>query len=309
MKPTVSPPRCKLESDEPLVDVFSKNLQRELREISSEKDLKTQTLNTLTNDISRKTVRLGELRSVQERRRMEEAALKEKQEQLTVMQGELRELEAKANSVNAPWNEQKDAMERYDADLDVSINDADIQVTTYQKSVGEVDGWHRQCTQYVTEGNDRKMRENEAHLEDVRREMAATKEGRAVIEGKIKSLEKDIASANNTRSNIKLNLDYRTEGSAIDEVKAKLANIDVNAAAANRRDFNTRYKAGMERENETRNRWQLASGVLLQMTENRKKLQGTLNTEYKTIDKEYRDQLVKTRVSGSAGTMTLTLPR
>lgn len=42
--------------------------------------------------------------------------------------------------------------------------------------------------------------------------------------------------------------------------------------------------------------WQVASGVLLQMSEDRKTKERTLKVEYKDIDKQFREQLIKTKV-------------
>lgn len=43
--------------------------------------------------------------------------------------------------------------------------------------------------------------------------------------------------------------------------------------------------------------WNLASGELVQMTKNREKLAETLRIDYKDIDKKYKEQLIKTKVS------------
>lgn len=43
----------------------------------------------------------------------------------------------------------------------------------------------------------------------------------------------------------------------------------------------------------------MASGQLMQMTEGRKKTQDTLKTDYKNVDKQFKEQLIKTKVSWS----------
>lgn len=44
-------------------------------------------------------------------------------------------------------------------------------------------------------------------------------------------------------------------------------------------------------------KWSLASGELVQMTKNREKVEETLKLDYKDIDKKYKEQLIKTKVS------------
>ena len=68
----------------------SKNLQREQSSLSSEKEFKSNALHTVREEISRKSFKLAELRTKQEKRRMDELALKEQQEERTKLQAELK---------------------------------------------------------------------------------------------------------------------------------------------------------------------------------------------------------------------------
>ena len=45
-----------------------------------------------------------------------------------------------------------------------------------------------------------------------------------------------------------------------------------------------------------KNQWQLASGQLIEMREGRKKTERTLKDDYQNIDKQFKDQLIKTKV-------------
>jgi hypothetical protein len=56
----------------------------------NEKELKHNTIRSLGEDIHRKTMRLTDLRSKQERRKLDEQQLKEHQSQITKLQGELK---------------------------------------------------------------------------------------------------------------------------------------------------------------------------------------------------------------------------
>jgi hypothetical protein len=43
--------------------------------------------------------------------------------------------------------------------------------------------------------------------------------------------------------------------------------------------------------------WSRARGELIQMTQNREKMEKTLELDYKGIDKQFKEQLIKTKVS------------
>lgn len=129
-----------------------------------------------------------------------------------------------------------------------------MQVGTYHSSLHELEAKHRSCQSYVTEGNDRKLRENETHLEDMRREIQATVDSRTAIDKTVTALQEDVSRAHVTRRNIKNNLDYREEQRAIQKVEEQMAEIDLEAAAKDRRDFNLVYKAKLAEETDVQNR-------------------------------------------------------
>jgi DNA repair protein RAD50 len=105
----------------------------------------------------------------------------------------------------------------------------------------------------------------------------------------------------------------------IQKVQDELATIDLDAMAKARKEFNVKYKEKMEEENNVNNavslrplflatslpasrhklifQWQKASGQLIAMADNRAKLEQTLKMDYKNIDKQFKDQLIKTKVS------------
>lgn len=68
----------------------SKNLQREQASLSGEKDLKNNTVRSHQDEHNRGTLRLGQLRSRQERRERDEAALRDLHDTLAALQAELK---------------------------------------------------------------------------------------------------------------------------------------------------------------------------------------------------------------------------
>ena len=151
-------------------------------------------------------------------------------------------------------------------------------------------------TSYVTEGNDRKIRETETQLEDVKTDIAASTDAIKKIDEAIATLQDELSRANSLRTNISANMRYRNELKEIEKVQAELDEIDLVQASRARREFNIKYAGMMEEEKNKQNAWQLASGELVQMSKNREKLEETLKMDYRNVDKLYKDQLIKTKV-------------
>ncbi|ORX37164.1 hypothetical protein BD324DRAFT_625039 [Kockovaella imperatae] len=282
------------------VDLLSaeiKNVSRDQQALVSEKDLKSNSVRSASDDIGQKRLRLGTLKSQQEKRMRDEAALTELQETLSQLQNQLKTLDSSAQSAEAPWREKMEELNRYRTERQNAENDQSLQVGIYQSSLNDLESKHRACQAYLTEGNDRKIRENEAQMEDLKREIGLTTEARAKIDSAIASLQDELSRANSLRTNISANVRYRNEQKDILKVQEELDGMDVEEAAKARKDFNKRFSQMMQREQEITNDWQRASGVLSQVIENRKRMQETLESEYKNIDKMFKEQLIKTKVS------------
>lgn len=147
-----------------------------------------------------------------------------------------------------------EALERYRIERQNAEDEASTQAGIYQSSLSELESRHKACQAYVTEGNDRKMRENEAYLEDLRGEIVRTQEAQQAIERTISSLRDDISRAEVTRKNIKNNLDYREETENIAKVKEEIDSIDVIQAGRDHKNFNDEYKVKLEEETEATNK-------------------------------------------------------
>ena len=107
--------------------------------------------------MGQRRLRLGELRSERDRRHREEAALKDLRESLNQLRGELKvspkacamakiqDLDADAQSTEAPWRAQNDALTRHRAERQNAENDASLQVGLYRSSLNELESKHQTC--------------------------------------------------------------------------------------------------------------------------------------------------------------------
>ncbi|OCF37294.1 DNA repair protein RAD50 [Kwoniella heveanensis BCC8398] len=277
-----------------------KNLSRDQQALSSEKELKTNALRSAADDIARQSLKMGQLKSQQEKRMREEEALKELQANLVSLQAELKDLDTSAQSAEAPWREKSEALNRYRAERQSNENDASLQVGIYQSSMSEIESKHRACQAYIAEGNDRQLREAEAAMSDIKREIAIATDARTTIEATIASLSSELSKAESLKGNISNNLKYREDGRKVEDVQRELDSLDLESAAKSRKEFSERYRPMMDEEEDVGGRVHLYSGQLLAMTENRKKTEKTLKSDYKDIDRQFKDQLIKTKVSEHA---------
>lgn len=139
-------------------------MQREQGALTAERELKTNSARSHSDDINKKSLRLGELKNVLERRKREEAALEDLRQTLLSLQADLKvsscagvgprltlsqALDAAASDAEAPWRQKNEEMNRYRAQRANDENQASLQVGLYQSSLNEVEAKHRAVQTYV----------------------------------------------------------------------------------------------------------------------------------------------------------------
>jgi hypothetical protein len=101
---------------------------------------------------------------------------------------------------------------------------------------------------YLKEGNDRKIRENEASAEDLKSQISSANDARATVDATIATIQDELGRSESYRSNINFNILDRGEVKQIKELKDKIAEIDLDSMAKARKEFNIKYKDKMEEE-------------------------------------------------------------
>lgn len=106
----------------------------------------------------------------------------------------------------------------------------------------------RLICRYVSEGNDRKIRENESSAEEIKAQIASANDARATIDSTIATIQDELGRSESYRSNINFNILDRGEIKQIKDLKDKIAEIDLDSMAKARKEFNVKYKDKMEEE-------------------------------------------------------------
>ncbi|ODN93462.1 DNA repair protein RAD50 [Cryptococcus wingfieldii CBS 7118] len=277
-----------------------KQLSAEQQGLFREKEDKVERRREVQDDISRANVRIGELKSKEEKRKMEAEALKDMQENLVVLQQELEDLDRTVEAAEAPWKEKNDALTRFRIERSSKEKDASSDITVFRTSAGEIEGKHKACQDYLSQDNDTKMQENEATMTDIRRRIASANEKRVSLETLIQNVHENLSKSETLRSNINNNLRFREGTKRIDTVQEELDGLDLASAAKSRETFNKEYRPMLDEETNVQGRMSLSQGQLMEMAGNRKKLEKTLQMDYKSIDKEFKEQMIKTEVSEQA---------
>lgn len=102
----------------------------------------------------------------------------------------------------------------------------------------------------MAEGNDRKIRENEIAMSEIKRQISQSSDLRAALEAEISSLSSELSKSESLKANIRSNLKYREDGKKIEMVQAELDELDLDSAAESRAKFNKEYKGMLDEETE-----------------------------------------------------------
>ena len=100
----------------------------------------------------------------------------------------------------------------------------------------------------MSEGNDRKIRENETSAEEIKSQIASANDARTTVDAQIAIIQDELGRSESYRSNINFNILDRGEIKQIKELQDKIAEIDLDSMAKARKEFNVKYKDKMEEE-------------------------------------------------------------
>ena len=100
----------------------------------------------------------------------------------------------------------------------------------------------------MSEGNDRKIRENDTSAEEIKSQIASANDARATVDAQIAIIQDELGRSESYRSNINFNILDRGEIKQIKELQDKIAEIDLDSMAKARKEFNVKYKDKMEEE-------------------------------------------------------------
>jgi len=100
----------------------------------------------------------------------------------------------------------------------------------------------------LSEGNDRKIRENETSAEEIKSQIASANDARTTVDAQIAIIQDELGRSESYRSNINFNILDTGEIKQIKELHDKIAEIDLDSMAKARKEFNVKYKDKMEEE-------------------------------------------------------------
>ncbi|WVO14305.1 hypothetical protein L204_101937 [Cryptococcus depauperatus] len=274
-----------------------KALTREQQRISSEKETKLNMLRSTADEISRRNTTVAKHQAHLEKIKLADEALTDMRNMQAVLEAELLKCESDAKATETPWKEKHDELTRFRTERASAESHLGEELNKFQSSLREIEGKHKICQTYLTEGNDKRIQENDSYIADLKRQVSQCNNTRAKIDTEIARLSSELSKSESLKTNISSNLRYREDAVKIEKVKKELEILDIKEAAESRVKFNQEYGGMLDEATEAQGQMSVTQGHLLAMIENRKKLEKTLKTDYKNIDNVFKEQLIKTTIS------------
>jgi DNA repair protein RAD50 len=146
---------------------------------------------------------------------------------------------------------------------------------------------------YDDEEGDTRLTEAEETVKELERQVSRAEEEVESLQEEIAVFSQQISESDNRRSTINANIRYREAERKIADIQKEIESIDIDGAAKAKKDFDTRYDQANQHRTDQHGKHQQLIGEISQMKESLRRMQKDLASEYKNIQEEYTECLVK----------------
>ncbi|KAF8836218.1 hypothetical protein BDN67DRAFT_974411 [Paxillus ammoniavirescens] len=273
--------------------------ERERQAIMTERDRQNSSLRTYESDLHAMEKKENTLSNqIRDKDVMEERIITMANE-VTALNSKLKELDVKLAEARAPIERLEQEYQQAQSELNARIAEAQSSSQGMNMSVDKLDNINKIVDRYVREKRARLLTECAEKVEDYEGEITELGIKIESIREAIANIDREINESGSSVSNLRDNIRLRRLVKDIAATQAEIDSYDMEAAAKAKRNFEDRYQVEKQRETEMQSKYAHIGGEISSHNETLKQVEKDLR-EYKDVNKQYTDQLVKVKMSDMA---------
>lgn len=175
---------------------------------------------------------------------------------------------------------------------DLHIKEKEESLSRNQKVLENYINLYVSTSTFETEGKV-KLEENNSNLEAKSKEISELQSQLESYQLEVKTLEKSVSESSKEEHNVLSNLDYRRLIVEMDKISDRIQELDIANARVKRDEFQERSKTLRNEISTLRSQHDGKTGELKQMSDQIKRLQSLLTTEYESVNELYHKEWVK----------------
>lgn len=235
---------------------------------------------------------------IRERSNLEERIEAMRQE-IAVFTNKMKNLDTRISEAHAPIDALEMDNKQTQAGLNLKITEAQRLSQELNISVDKLAQTNKGVERYVKDKRARELEECANKIEqyelDIQQVNKRIEESREVV----KAIDKEINASGASVANYRENIRVRKLAKEIKDTQAEIDSHDMDEAARARRNFQDKYGPAKEKENALQTSYSHIAGEVSSHKSQLKALESDLK-EFKDINKQYTDQLIRVKMSDMA---------
>lgn len=261
--------------------------------LKADRDHANERVRQRETELERHRVALAEAKIRQAKRQESERKLHDLNEAAAKYRQDIQASEKENTSLDGPI---RSAQEKLATHIETYTQEHSQVTTKYDKmriAKNELDGVTRSILSYEHAGGDVKLREAEQAVEAIKHQISDAENEMETIQQDIATIAQQASESDNRRATINSNLRFREAERMIAKLEDEINQIDIDAAAKAKRDFESRYERMEAERTDKHAKHQQLVGEISQIKENLQRQSRQLASEYKNIQDDYNECLVK----------------
>jgi len=219
--------------------------------------------------------------------------------ELAAAQTQLKELDAKIADAQAPIERLEEEYRATERELSAKIAAAQRASQELNIHVDKLEAANKSIERFIRDRRGRRLKDcneeidqQEAEIKDLGMKLEKVREG-------ISRIDKEISESGAAVANLRENLRVRRLVRDIAAAQAEIDSYDLEEAAKAKRIFEEKYGVEKQKETDVQSKYAHIGGEISSLRDQLRSLQKDQD-EFKDVNKKYRDQLIKVKMSDMA---------
>ncbi|OBZ71496.1 DNA repair protein RAD50 [Grifola frondosa] len=273
--------------------------EREKQNIMADRERQTNATRSQENDLHRIQLRESQLKNQMQARTALEQRVEEMRQEISVANAQIKDLDAKIKDASDPIDQLDREWQAMQQELAVKISQAQQASQEFNKSVDQLDRMNRAVEDYVKKKRGRLLREVAEKIEEQESTIKRLETQLEEIRSTINGIDKEINEAGASVANLRENIRVRKLAKDIADTQAELDSVNMEEAAKAKRIYDAKWEVEKQKETDLQTKYARIGGELSALKAQLKTLEED-SKEFKNVHKQYRDQLIKVKMSTMA---------
>lgn len=276
-----------------------RNTEKEKQNLQNDRERRNNILRTHEDELHKLQLQETDLRSKVREKEALQRSIEAMQQEMKSLSSQLKELDAQIVEGQGPIDLLDREYQTMQTELNAKLSEAQHSTQELSRRADKLEGANKRIERYVRDKGNKRLQDCANAISQY--EATIQEHGLEIeqIRKTVAKLDKEINEGGAALANLRENRRLRKLQSSIQATQKEIDSCDIEGASKAKRNFEEKYQPEKDRENEMQQRSSHIGGELTSLRAQLQRLEADLG-EYKDINKQHTNQLMKVKMSEMA---------